>query len=335
MSSHQVWRKLRREHNTVDQLKELMQPSLDELEALSKSLGKDGMAALEEKRNNRGGGIDRGPDYTDDEQAYVNLERVIKVYNDAIEERTALDSALLDPNSFKGFIDVEASTGEKARFKPIHQKITLSEPYARFFKELKKLRQKIGRNEITETEALKQAKALEKEAGLKGVVSGSGGDVTAGNALLEQMDKDVDSLGHRPDYSGCYDGGDHSSARAELQWEINKFFIPVRNGLTLKAIPPVDVEFENAVNAIIRAVPSAVLGKAPEFHEKSERPAITTARRKLAQMAAQNPDLRNAVEAFLRASESELRDEGHIVLKRSEPEVATEGALKVTGPGGS
>jgi len=334
MSSHQVWRKLRREYNSVEQLKELMQPSLDELETISKSIGEDGLKDFQEKRDSDRGLRSR-VEYTDQESTYIELEAVIQVYNNAIKEREALNFALLNPDGFQGFIDVEASTGEKARFKPIHQKITLSEPYDQFFKELKRLRQKIGRNEITEAEALKQAKVLEKEAGLKGVVSGNGGDVTTGNALLEQMKKDVDSLGHRPDYSGCYDGGDHSSARSELQGEINKFFIPVRNGLTLKAIPPVDVEFENAVKAIIRAVPSAVLGKTPKFHEKSERPAITTARRKLAQMAAQNPDLRNAVEEFLRASESELRDEGHIVLNRSEPEVATEGALKVNGPGES
>jgi hypothetical protein len=310
-----------------------MQPSFDELETISKSLGKNGLKALKDKRDQAG--ISSKTEYTEDESAYIELEDVIRVYNDAIKDREALDLALLDSNGFKGFIDTNASRDKEKRFQPIHRRITLFKPYAQFFRELKKLRQQIGRDEITESEALKQAKVLEQEAGLKGVVIGDGGDVTNGNALFNQMSKDVDSLGHRADYSSCYDGGDHSSARAELQSEINKFFVPVRNGLTLKAIPPVEVDFENAVKAIIRAIPSAVLGKEPEFHSKSERPAVATARRELAHIAAQSPDLRNAVEEFLRASEAELRDEGHIVLKHQEPELVTEDAVKMKGPGGS
>lgn len=336
MNSHEVWRKLRREHNSVEQLKELMQPSLDELETISKSLGKNGLKALKDKKAPQDkrdqAGIFSKTEYTEDENTYISLEDVIKVYNGAIENRESLDLILLDPAGFKGFIDREASRDDEKRYQPIHKSITLFEPYDQFFTGLKRLRQQMGRNEITAGEALEQGKVLEQKAGLKGVIIGDGGgDVTNANTLVDQMENDIDSLGHSPDYSGCYDSGDHSLARGDIQSEIDKFFIPIKNGLILKAIPPVDVDFENAVNAIIRNLPSAVLGKEPESHRKSERPTITTARRELAYMAAQSSDLRNAVEEFLRASEAELRDEGHIVLKHQEPK----DALKVIGPGGS
>lgn len=331
MDSYRVWNKLRSEHNTVEELENLIKPSLDKLETIADSLGKDAVEALQKKRGYRGGGVDSGPDYTEEEQAYIDLEKVIDVYNEAIKERKELDLALVNPKEFKGFIDVEATKSDELRFAPPHKQITLFEPYAKLFKGLKKLRQQMGRNEITDDEVIKKAKSLWREAGFRDVIVAAT-NVTPVNAVFEQIKKDVDSLGYQADYSGCYDGGDHSSARAELQSELNRFLNPIRNSITLKPIPPVEVEFEKAVDTITRSIAVAVLGEAPDWNDKNERPTITTARNKLAQMATQSPKLSRAVQDFLLSSEAELRDEGHLVLKREKPKTGTKSAAKIKAP---
>lgn len=329
MDSHSVLRKLQEEHNTVDQLKELRQPVIKQLEDAKNCLGEDGFKAFEEKRNNDH--LFSCVEYTEEEEAYKELERTIETYDEAIQHRENLDLALLNPNEFQGFVDREASLGDTNYFKPVRSRIALFPPYAQFFDGLKKLRQQMGRDEITAEQAFEEAQALEKEAGLKGVVLNEGDDRNRVKALLKQMQTDVDYLKGRKGFSTGHDSDD----RAEYHDQIHKFFIPIRNGLFSEPISPVEVDFRRAVDAVISAASSAVLGREPEFHQKAERPSITTARSVLGQMASNSPELRRAVEAFLETSEQELRDKGNMVFKRREPESSSAGPAKKGGPGGS
>jgi hypothetical protein len=257
--------------------------------------------------------------YSKDEKAFLELKTKIEPYQEAITQREKLDAILVDPNSFKGVIDREA-TKQQSRHAPIYKKVILLEQFAELFEELKNLRKELGRKDIKKAKALKQARILEEQAGLKGVIGSTKKEQEARKTLLKQIEAELDNFGFRPNYDGCYDGGDNNAARAEFDREIDRFFIPIRNGILLKPIPPVEIDFEAAVNSVLHAVPTAVLGKAPDPYRKKERPTMVNARYKLAQLVSKSPEFRQAIEDFFHAAEVAMREEGHIVFQQEKPE---------------
>ena len=248
-----------------------------------------------------------------------------------IEFRRKFEALFADPDAHQGFFDRAAAHDNEKHFRPISQRIILNEPYATFFRELKVLREKMGRGDISSEDTLTQALKLEENAGLKGIVISDANDKEAARVFLGQMRKEVDALGFQPDYYHCYGGRDHSNARAELDDQIHRFFIPITNGLQLKPIEPVRREFDRVVEAIIEAVPTAVLGQGPgHSSDNRERPTITNARASLGRYARGNTALREAVEEFVRVAAGDLREDAHLVIDMPE-----EDAPLMRGVGGS
>lgn len=141
---------------------------------------------------------------------------------------------------------------KKNRYESNYKSPVYSKKFQSLLDGINLLRRELGYERISLAQAFEQAVALEKKYGFKSRLSLHAGGVES-VYHMDKLRKEMNKLGFRPDYSGCHDSGDNSSARNDFHRKINKDYVPVIEVLSFSPLPPVHLDFDTIVSGAVQA----------------------------------------------------------------------------------